>query len=294
MGKFGWYCGPPGYITVDLILIIDLNAAKRRDPIVFRTHCILSTTSIPMLTATTTVIELTRLQLPLLLTASEEHVLSERIQALEEELTERCGGQPTFSQRPDEASNIRLVISIAKNYQGAGMNLQDSVQERRRGLVRGAEKFDASKGFMFSACSLVDKASSSDVPFSDKSTILSRSVIGELSILPYNGFYIEVMPTYRLEAAREQLYAENGRHPENEEVVAEATGLSTKQLSAALLTPEASRSPYEKIGINQNLKSSILKQKHQIRGFARQTMYETGLGKGARHSESPGDKQVIK
>lgn len=67
------------------------------------------------------------------------------------ELTERCGGEPTFAQWAAAAgvdqktlrkrlnygrlckdkmikSNIRLVISIAKNYQGAGMNLQDLVQ----------------------------------------------------------------------------------------------------------------------------------------------------------------------
>ncbi|GLT87557.1 hypothetical protein SLE2022_056360 [Rubroshorea leprosula] len=47
-------------------------------------------------------------------------------------------------------SNIRLVISTAKNYQGVGVNLQDLVQEGCRGLVSGAEKFDASKGFKFS------------------------------------------------------------------------------------------------------------------------------------------------
>ncbi|CAA2967532.1 RNA polymerase sigma factor sigB-like [Olea europaea subsp. europaea] len=47
-------------------------------------------------------------------------------------------------------NNIRLVISIAKKYQGVGMNLQDLVQEGCRGIVRGAEKFDASKGFKLS------------------------------------------------------------------------------------------------------------------------------------------------
>lgn len=64
---------------------------------------------------------------------------------------ERFGGQPTFSQWAAAAgvdqktlrkrlnygilckdkmikSNVRLVISIAKNYQGAGMNLEDLVQ----------------------------------------------------------------------------------------------------------------------------------------------------------------------
>lgn len=74
-----------------------------------------------------------------------------KLERLQEELAERCGGQPTSAQWAAAAgvdlktlrkrisygilckdkmikSNIRLVISIAKNYQGAGMNLQDLVQ----------------------------------------------------------------------------------------------------------------------------------------------------------------------
>lgn len=74
-----------------------------------------------------------------------------KLEGLHEELAKRCGGEPTFAQWAAAAgvhqrtlrerlnhgtfckdkmikSNIRLVISIAKNYQGAGMNLQDLVQ----------------------------------------------------------------------------------------------------------------------------------------------------------------------
>ena len=74
-----------------------------------------------------------------------------KLEKLQEELAERCDDQPTFAQWADAAgvdqktlrkrlnygifckdkmikSNIRLVISIAKNYQGAGLNLQDLVQ----------------------------------------------------------------------------------------------------------------------------------------------------------------------
>lgn len=74
-----------------------------------------------------------------------------KLEGLREVLSERCGGSPTFAQWAAAAgvdqrelrrrlnydilckdkmitSNIRLVISIAKNYQGAGMNLQDLVQ----------------------------------------------------------------------------------------------------------------------------------------------------------------------
>lgn len=65
-----------------------------------------------------------------------------------------------------------------------------------------------------------------------------------------------VEATYRVKEARKQLYSENGRQP-NDEEVAEATGLSMKRLAAVLLTPKAPRSLEQKIGINQNLKPSV-------------------------------------
>ncbi|KAK8514539.1 hypothetical protein V6N12_057440 [Hibiscus sabdariffa] len=206
-----------------------------------------------------------------LLTANEEIKLSEGIQdllkleSLQEELTERCGREPTYAQWAAAAgvdrrtlrqrlsygtlckdkmvkSNIRLVISIAKNYQGAGMNLQDLVQEGCRGLIRGAEKFDASKGFKFSTYAHWWIKQAVRKSLSDQSRTIR---------LPFH----MVEATYRVKEARKQLYSENGRHPDNEEV-AQATGLSMKRLTAVLLSPKAPRSLDQKIGINQNLKPS--------------------------------------
>ncbi|KAJ8573500.1 hypothetical protein K7X08_010011 [Anisodus acutangulus] len=206
-----------------------------------------------------------------LLTASEEQELSGGIQdllkleRLEVELVERCGGQPTFSQWAAAAgvdqktlrkrlnygiickdkmikSNVRLVISIAKNYQGVGMNLQDLVQEGCRGLVRGAEKFDASKGFKFSTYAHWWIKQAVRKSLSDQSRTIR---------LPFH----MVEATYRVKEARKQLFTENGRHP-NDEEVAEATGLSMKRLSAVMLTPKAPRSLDQKIGFNQSLKPS--------------------------------------
>ncbi|GKV07665.1 hypothetical protein SLEP1_g19411 [Rubroshorea leprosula] len=206
-----------------------------------------------------------------LLTATEELELSEGIQDLlklenlHEELAEGCGSEPTFAQWAAAAgvdqktlrkrlnhgvlckdkmikSNIRLVISIAKNYLGAGMNLQDLVQEGCRGLVRGAEKFDASKGFKFSTYAHWWIKQAVRKSLSDQSRTIR---------LPFH----MVEATYRVKEARKQLYSENGRQPDNEEV-AEATGLSMKRLTAVLLTPKAPRSLDQKIGINQNLKPS--------------------------------------
>ena len=47
-------------------------------------------------------------------------------------------------------SNLRLVVSQARRYQGQGLALEDLVQEGMLGLIRAVEKFDWRRGFKFS------------------------------------------------------------------------------------------------------------------------------------------------
>jgi RNA polymerase primary sigma factor len=74
-----------------------------------------------------------------LLTKEQEIELAQRIER----------GDPEAKEQMIN-SNLRLVVSIAKRYQGHGLSLLDLIQEGIIGLIRAVEKFDWRKGFKFS------------------------------------------------------------------------------------------------------------------------------------------------
>lgn len=74
-----------------------------------------------------------------LLTAAEEKTLSRRV----------FEGDYLAKERLVE-SNMRLVVSIAKNYLASGIPLEDLIQEGAIGLMTATERFDPSLGYRFS------------------------------------------------------------------------------------------------------------------------------------------------
>jgi RNA polymerase primary sigma factor len=74
-----------------------------------------------------------------LLSAADEIELAKRIERGDLEAKERMVN-----------SNLRLVVSLAKKYQGHELSLLDLIQEGILGLIRAAEKFDWRKGYKFS------------------------------------------------------------------------------------------------------------------------------------------------
>lgn len=73
-----------------------------------------------------------------LITAEEEVILAQKIREGDQAALERL-----------TKTNLRFVVSVAKQYQNQGLSLPDLINEGNLGLIKAAEKFDETRGFKF-------------------------------------------------------------------------------------------------------------------------------------------------
>lgn len=146
-----------------------------------------------------------------LVSLEEEVELAHRIKQGDEEALQKL-----------TRSNLRFVVSVAKQYQGQGLGLIDLINEGNVGLITAARRFDETRGFKFISYA---------VWWIRQSILQALAENSRMVRLPLN----QVGNVSRVNRFCNQFIQENERRPSVEEI-ADALNLEPEKVNGALLT----------------------------------------------------------
>lgn len=167
------------------------------------------------------------------LSPDEEVILAKKTKAGDQEARERL-----------VLSNLRFVVSVAKQYQNHGLTLGDLINEGNMGLIKAAECFDETKGFKFISYAVWWIRQSILQAIAENARLIRLPLNKISTINKVNKYYTQLEQRFQREPTAEEIAVEMDITPED---VMENLKIASKPVSmdAPLTSDEESVTLYD-------------------------------------------------
>jgi RNA polymerase primary sigma factor len=172
----------------------------------------------------------------------------------------------SFSRKVLIVANLRLVVSVAKQYMGRGISFLDVIQEGNIGLLRAVEKFDYRRGFKFSTYATwwIRQGIGRAIADQGRTIRIPIHVVEDIN---------RVLRTSR------RLTQELGREPSAEEIALEMDGLLADEDKLAIAEARSNDQPLDSI-LQRRWRRAAAKVRRIIRISQEPMSLEMPVGSG--------------